>query len=238
LPVTAARVRNRIAQILDWAAARDLRSHDNPAKIAKLLPPIRRDVRHLSAMPYDQVPAFLIELRKQQDVAARALEFTVLTASRLGEVLGARWSEIDGGIWTVPGERMKGGKPHRVPLSRQAAKLLQGLPRNGDLVFPRPKHFTRPLHHSEPLRVMRRLGRTEAVHGFRSSFRDWAAERTAFPFEVCERALAHVTGSAAARAYARSDLLEERRRLMEQWAMFLDAPPVEGNIVTMQRRGL
>jgi integrase len=236
LPVTAARVRNRIAQVLDWAAARDLRSHDNPAKHPKLLSTVRRQVRHLSAMPYDQVPAFLLELRKQQDVAARALEFTILTAARLGEVLGARWDEINGDIWTVPGERMKSGKPHRVPLSRQAVELLQGLPRDGDLVFHRPQHPARMLHHSEPLRVMRRLGRRETIHGFRSSFRDWCSERTAFPYEVCERALAHVTGSQAARAYARSDLLEERRRLIEQWTIFLNAPPVErGQVVVPMR---
>jgi integrase len=236
LPVTAPRVRNRIAQVLDWAAARDLRSHDNPANHPKLLPTIKRQVRHLAAMPYAKLPAFMIELRKQQDIAARALEFTVLTAGRLGEVLGTRWDEISGDIWTVPGGRMKGGKPHRVPLSRQVAELLQALPRDGDLVFHRPRRPDRPLHHSEPLRTMRRLGRRETIHGFRSSFRDWCSERTAFAYEVCERALAHVTGSQAARAYARSDLLEERRRLMEQWATFCSSPPVErGEVVVPMR---
>jgi integrase len=235
LPVTAARVRNRIAQILDWAAARDLRSHDNPAKHPKLLPTIRRQVQHLSAMPYAQVPAFLLELRKEQDVGAKAMEFCILTATRLGEVLGARWGEISGDTWTVPGERMKSGKPHRVPLSRQAVALLQELPRDGDLVFHPPQHPDQRLHHSEPLRVMRRLDRSETVHGFRSSFRDWCSERTGFPYEVCERALAHSTGSQAARAYARSDLLEERRRLMEQWATFLNTPPAErGEVIPMR----
>ena len=182
-----------------------------------------------------QVPAFMIELRKQQDVPAEALEFCILTAARQGEVLGARWDEISGDTWTVPGERMKSGKPHRVPLSQQAATLLQELPRDGELIFCHPRHPDRRLHHTEPLRVMRRLGRSETVHGMRSAFRDWASERTAFPYEVCERALAHSTGSQAARAYARSDLLEERRRLMEQWATFLNTPPAErGEVIPMR----
>ena len=122
-------------------------------------------------------------------------------------------------VWTVPAERMKGGKPHRVPLAPPALELLQALPQDGDLIF-----SDRRLHHSAPLRLLRRLGRTETVHGFRSALRDWASERTAFPYEVCERALAHTTGSQAARAYARSDLLEERRKLMQAWATFLNTP--------------
>jgi len=240
LPVTAARVRNRVAQILDWAAARDLRSTENPAKHPKLLPRIRRRVQHLAAMRYAQMPAFMAALRQQQDVASAAMQFIVLTCARLNEALGAHWSEIDldAAVWTVPGERMKGGKPHRVPLSRQAVELLQALPRNGDLVFHHPERSDRRLHHSEPLRLMRRLGRTETVHGFRSTFRDWASERTGFPYEVCERALAHRTGTEAARAYARSDLLEERRKLMAAWATFLNTPPAEverGEVVVPMR---
>src|SRR5262249_24243869 len=185
---------------------------------------IKHQVRHLAAVPYVEMPALMLELRKHQDIAAKALEFMALTASRSAEVLGARWAEISGDIWTVPGERMKSGKPHRVPLSRQAMDLLQAMPRDGDLFFHHPRHPDHRLHHSEPLRVMRRMGRTETVHGFRSAFRDWASERTAFPYEVCERALAHTTGSQAARAYARSDLLEERRKLMQAWATFLNTP--------------
>jgi integrase len=235
LPVTASRVRNRIAQVLDWAAARDLRSPDNPAKHPKLLPKIKRSVRHLAAMPYVEVPAFMIELRKHEDVAAKALEFMVLTATRSAEVLGMRWDEISGDTWTIPGERMKGGREHRVPLSRQAMELLEAMPRDGELVFHQQRHPDRRLHHSEPLRVMRRLGRSETVHGFRSAFRDWCSERTGFAFEVCERALAHITGSAAARAYARSDLLEERRRLMEQWATFANTAVARGVVVVPMR---
>jgi integrase len=238
-PVTAARVRNRIAQVLDWAAARDLRSHDNPAAARKLLPKIKRQVRHLSAMPYAQVPAFMAELRKQEDDAARALEFAILTAARLGEVLGARWDEINLSDWTweIPGSRMKAGRPHRIPFSKQAVDLLQALPRDGDLVFHRPRHPDRKLHHARPVKMLRRLGYKVTAHGFRSSFRDWAAERTAFPYEVCERALSHVTGSQAARAYARSDLLEERRKLAEAWSAFCSSPPTErGEVVPLRGR--
>jgi integrase len=240
LPVTAARVRNRIAQVLDWAAARDLRSHDNPAAARKLLPKIKRQVRHLSAMPYAHVPAFMAELRKQEDDAARALEFAILTAARLGELLGMRWGEINlsDRTWEIPGSRMKAGRTHRIPLSRQAVDLLQALPRDGDLVFHRPRHPDRKLHHARPVKMLRRLGYNVTAHGFRSSFRDWAAERTGFPYEVCELALAHVTGSQAARAYARSDLIEERRKLMEAWSAFCTTPPVAelGEIIPMRGR--
>jgi integrase len=237
LPVTAARVRNRVAQILDWAAARDLRSPDNPAKHPKLLPRIKRPVRHLAAMQYVEVPGFLLGLRKHQDVAAKALELMVLTAARSNEVLGMRWSEVNltEAVWTVPAERMKGKRPHRVALSKPALELLQAMPRDGELVFHQQRHPDRRLHHSEPLRVMRRLGRSETVHGFRSAFRDWCSERTAFPYEVCERALAHVTGSAAARAYARSDLLEERRKLVQAWATFVNKPIARGDVVVPMR---
>jgi integrase len=237
LPVTAARVRNRIAQVLDWAAARDLRSHDNPAKRPKLLPTIKRQVRHLTAMSYAEVPAFLLELRKQQGVAARALEFAILTATRRGEVLGARWEEIDldHAVWTIPPERMKGGKTLRIPLSRQAVDLLQGLPRDGDLVFHRPQHPARMLRHSEPLRVIRRMGRGETVHGFRSSFSDWAHETTGYPNHIIEMSLAHTVGTAVERAYQRSDLFSRRRQLMDAWSAFLAAPPAAGGEVVALR---
>jgi integrase len=239
LPVTAARVRNRIAQVLDWAIARDLRSSDNPAALRKLLPQINRQVRHLSAMPYAQLPAFMAALHQQQDVAARALELAILTAARLSEVLGMCWSEVDltEAVWTVPAERMKGKREHRIALSKPALRLLQALSRDADLIFHHPQHPDHLLHHSEPLQVMRRMGRRETVHGMRSAFRDWASERTAFPYEVCERALAHVTGSAASRAYARSDRLEERRKLMQAWAMYLDTPAAKaerGEIVPLR----
>ena len=237
LPVTAARVRNRIAQILDWAAARDLRTVDNPAKHPKLLPKIKRQVRHLAAVPYTELPALMSELRQQRDIVSAAVQFIALTCSRLTEALGARWNEISGDIWTVPAERMKSGKAHRVPLSRQALEVLQALPRDGDLIFHRPRHPDHRLHHTEPLRLMRRLGRTETVHGMRSAFRDFASERTRFPYETCERVLAHRFGSEAARAYDRTDRLEERRKLMQTRATFLNTPPTEaarGEVVPLR----
>src|SRR5262249_26475874 len=141
-----------------------------------------RMVEHYAAMAYDQLPDLMVELRAQEGIVARALEFVILTAARVSEAVGARWSEISGDVWTVPAERMKGGKPHRVPLSRRAMELLEVLPRNRELIFPGPK-FGLALNINAPRKLLTGMGHRVTVHGFRSSFRDWAAERTNFPSE-------------------------------------------------------
>src|SRR4029453_7795168 len=181
--------------ILDWAAARDLRPHDNPARRPNLLPKRKRVKQHFTAMPYSEIGAFMERLRNVEGVAARALEFLILTAARPGEVLGARWSEIEGDVWTVPGERMKTGRPHRVPLSKRAVELLADLPREGEYVFP-GRHAGRPYAHDGLIKLCYRLGCNVTAHGFRATFKTWASERTNYPREIIEAALAHVIGDA------------------------------------------
>ena len=178
-------------------------------------------------------------LRAQDSVAAKALEFVVLTAARSGEVLGARWSEIDINerIWVVPAVRMKGGREHRVPLSDRALAILKDMKTLGqdDFVFPgqRPR---RPLGTNALTLLLRKMGRRDlTVHGFRSSFRDWCAERTSFPSEVAEMSLAHAIGNKVEAAYRRSDLFEKRRRLMDEWARFCDAPAADAAVIPMRR---
>jgi len=243
-PETASRVRGRIESILDWAKASGYRAGENPARWKGHLDHLLaertkvRMVEHYAAMPYDDLPGFLIELCKKKGIDARALEFTILTAARVSEVVEARWSEISGDVWTIPIERMKGGKPHRVPLSRRAMDLLEMLPRNGDLIFPGPK-FGRALHINAPRKVLIGMGHRVTVHGFRSSFRDWAAEQTNFAGEVAEMALAHVVGNKVEAAYRRDDMFEKRRRLMYQWATFCTAPAQEPqtNVALLRRKG-
>jgi integrase len=232
-PETAGRVRGRIESILDWASTRGYRSGENPARwrghIDHLLPKrskVRR-VRHHPALPYSQIHDFVARLRDMDSVAARALEFTILTAARTGEVLGARWDEIDldNRLWTIPAERMKNGRQHRVPLSKPAVAILEGIRSNrrNDLVFPgnRPK---RPLSNMALTMLLRRSGHQDiTVHGFRSTFRDWAAECTAFPREVAEMALAHTVSDSVEAAYRRGDLFEKRRGLMEAWGELSDS---------------
>ena len=228
-PETASRVRGRIESILDWAKARGYRTGENPARwkghLKNLLPPRSkvRMVEHYAAMPYDQLPALMVELRVQDGIDARALEFTILTAARVSEAVGARWSEISGDVWTIPAERMKGGKPHRVPLSRRAMDLLEMLPHNGDLIFPGPK-FGRALNINAPRKLLIDMGHSVTVHGFRSSFRDWVAERTSYPNHVAEAALAHAVADKVEKAYRRTDLFEKRRRLMADWAAWCSRP--------------
>jgi integrase len=244
-PETASRVRGRIESILDWAKARGYRTGENPARwkghLKNLLPPrskVRR-VEHYSAMPYDQLPGLMVELRAQEGIVARALEFTILTAARVSEALGARWSEISGDVWTIPAERMKGGKAHRVPLSQRAMDLLEAPPRNEELIFPGPK-LRRALNINAPRKLLIDMGHTVTVHGFRSSFRDWADARTNYPNHVVEQALAHVIGSKVEQAYRRSDLFEKRRRLMQQWATFCTTAPAQersSNVAPMRRMG-
>jgi integrase len=231
---TASRIRGRIEQVLGWATVHHYRQGDNPARWQGLLEhalpsPAKTKVVHLAALPYPEVPQFMIELRGRDEISAKALEFTVLTAARAGEVLGMVWTEIEGDVWTIPAERMKAKKEHRAPLSRRAAEILASLPRTGEHVFPieRKRGMLRPLQELRP-------GVT--VHGFRSSFRDWAAERTNFPREVAEMALAHAIPSAVEAAYRRGDLFTKRSKLMESWGQYCERP-ISGQVTTFRSVG-
>jgi len=251
-PETAGRLRGRIENVLDWAKVRGYRAGENPARwrghLDKLLAARGkvRKVEHHAALPYAELPGFLVALRQQEGIAARALEFAILTAARTGETIGARWSEFDllDKTWTVPDERMKAGKPHRVPLSARVLAILEGMQPHrhageaDGYVFP-GGNIGKPLSNMAFLMLLRRMGRGDlTAHGFRSSFRDWAAERTHFPSEVAEMALAHVVGSKVEAAYRRGDMFEKRRRLMDAWAEFCTTEPVERDkVVPMQRRG-
>lgn len=225
---TASRLRGRIESILDWATVRGYREGPNPARwkghLDQTLP--RRSkvakVRHHPALPFDELPAFMKELRALEGIAPRALEHIILTATRTGETIGARWPEVDlrARAWTVPAVRMKSGREHKIPLSDVDVALLKGVKEQaqGDLVFP-GLSGKKPLSNMACLAVLERMGRTDiTVHGFRSTFRDWAAERTNFPREVVEMALAHVIPDKTEAAYRRGDLFEKRRKLMEAWA--------------------
>jgi integrase len=242
-PETASRLRGRIERVLDAAKAKGLRGGENPARwrghLNQLLPKRQRLTRgHHAAMPYSDVPAFIKDLQSRRGTATLTLEFTILTAARSGEVLGARWPEfdLDRAIWTVPGDRMKAGREHRVPLSRRALKIVKMMEenRNGEFVFPGEK-VGRPLSVMALEMVLRRMKIENAtVHGFRSSFRDWAAECTNCPNEVCEAALAHVIENKAEAAYRRGDLFEKRRKLMDVWGDYCTTPKV-GKIVAFRR---
>jgi integrase len=228
---TASRLRGRIEKVLDAAKAKGFRDGENPARwrghLDHLLPRRSKLSRpHHPAMPYEDVPAFISNLREREGIAPLALEFCILTAARSGEVLGLRWSEIDFGraVWTVPATRMKAGREHRVPLSGRAIAILRGLAASnqGEFAFAgqRPN---KSLSSKSMELVLRRMNINDAtVHGFRSSFRDWAAECTDFANEVCEAALAHVIENKAEAAYRRSDLFDKRRQLMEAWASYCD----------------
>lgn len=247
-PETAARLRGRIEAVLDWAAVRGYRSAANPARwkghLDKLLPPrskVQR-VRHHPALSYEEVGAFMADLRQREESAASALEFTILTASRTSEVLNARWDEFDLGakVWCIPGERMKAGKDHRVPLPDAAMCVLTRMAevRRGAFVFPGQKK-DRPLSNMVFLQLLKRMGRSDlTTHGFRSTFRDWASERTAFSREVAEMALAHTIGDKVEAAYRRGDLFDKRRELMEAWASFCAILPVKGKVVPPNVGGL
>jgi integrase len=223
---TASRLRGRIERVLDFAKARGMRSGENPARwrghLDAILPRRAKLTRgHHKAMPFHELPAFMQELKERQGVAPRALEFLVLTAARSGEVLGARWAEIDlqGRLWTVPRERMKAGREHRVPLCDRAISMLTEMEpiRTSEFVFPGLKHG-KPLSSMALEMTLRRMKVDVTVHGFRSAFRDWAGETTAFPREIAEAALAHIVGDQTERAYRRGDALDKRRHLMEAWA--------------------
>jgi integrase len=227
-PELASRVRGRIEAVLGWATVHGYRSGENPARwgghLQNLLPKRSKvaPVEHHPALPYPEIAAFMVDLRAREGVAARALQFAILTAARTGEVIGARWDEIDVAerLWIVPGERMKSGREHRVPLSDAALAALgpQGAP--DEFVFP-GRHPGQPIGHTTLFALLQRMGRGDlTVHGFRATFRQWAAERTSFPREVAELALAHAVGDAVERAYQRSDLFQKRRQLADAWAWF------------------
>jgi integrase len=255
-PETASRVRGRIESVLDWATARGYRQGENPARwkghLENLLPrpskakaAARRENgrgEHHAALPYGEIAAFMAELRRQKGVAARALEFTILTAARTSEAIGARWDEIDltAKIWTVPGDRMKAGQEHRAPLAERTVAILEEMAaiREGDFVFLGGR-AGRPLSDIAMTQTLRRMGRGDltTVHGFRSSFSDWCAEQTNFPAEVRAMALAHAVGDKVEAAYRRGDLFQKRRQLAEAWARFCSAPPVAGGVVPLHRAG-
>jgi integrase len=240
-PETASRVRGRIESILDWSKVHRYRDGENPAawrgNLDKLLPKRSkvRKVEHHAAMPYDALPAFMAELRQQNGSAARALEFCILNAARTGEVLTARPSEIAGGVWTVPGERMKGGQTHRVPLAKRASAVASG--GSGSFLFPSRYHPEKPLSNMAMLKLLDHMGHGDiTVHGFRSTFKDWARDRTRFDNYVVEAALAHISGDKVERAYARSDVLGKRRILMQAWADFCASKPAakDKNVVELR----
>lgn len=229
---TASRVRGRIENVLDWATARGHRTGANPAQwkghLDKILPAPRRvaAVEHHPAVPIDEAPSFYAALRQRDGIAARALEFALLTAARSGEARGATWAEIDleRALWTVPAARMKAGIEHRVPLSPAAVQLLRALPRVEDceLVFPGARG--RPLSDMSMTGVMRRMSLPYVPHGLRSTFRDWAAERTEFPRDLAEKALAHTLDNKTEAAYRRGDMIERRAAMMAAWADYLSGP--------------
>jgi integrase len=238
-PETAGRVRGRIESILDWAKVRGYRVGENPARwrghLDKLLPARGkvRKVEHHAALSYAELPSFLVALREQDGISARALEFTILTAARTGETIGARWNEINllEKTWTVSAERMKAGREHRVPLSARALGILEEMQahRQADdgFVFPGGKSGE-PLSNMAFLMLLRRMKRDDlTAHGFRATFKTWASERTGFQNEIVEAALAHVVGSKVEQAYMRGDMFEKRRRLMQQWATFCTTSPAQ-----------
>ena len=239
---TASRVRGRMETILDAAKARGYRDGENPARwrghIAQILPVRSRLTRgHHKAMTYDAIPAFVGALHKREAVAALALEFTILTAARTGEVIGAKWDEVDleKAIWTIPASRMKAGKEHRVPLSPRAVEILkstQGLRK--DWLFPATKGGS--MSGMAMSMLLRRMKVDVTVHGFRSGFRDWSAECTGYAHEVAEMALAHTIENKVERAYRRGDLFDKRRRLMDDWATYCATLPAAGVNVTPIRK--
>jgi integrase len=240
-PESASRLRGRIEAILDWAAVSGFRPADtpNPARWGGHLKhvfaaPGKRAKEHLAAMPFADVPAFMAKLRAVNSIAARAHEFLILAAARRSEVLGAKWSEVEGAVWTVPRERTKAHREHRVPLAPRCLEILRDLPRAGNLIFPGRDGA---LNENAFRYLLRRLGAGQYTpHGFRSSFRDWCGEHTSFPREVAEAALAHATGDAVERAYRRGDALEKRRKLMDAWASYCAKPVAAGEVVVPMRK--
>jgi integrase len=241
VPETASRLRGRIENVLGWATVHHYRSGDNPARwqghLEHALPAVQKG-EHLAALPFADVPAFMIKLRQDTSVSARCLETIVLTALRLDEAREGTWDEIDFDekVWTVPANRMKAGEKHRVPLSPAAIAALKDMAaiRQSDFIFPGARGG--PISKSTPLRLVKQLAGDVTIHGFRSSFRDWAAERTSYPREVAEQVLAHAIPNATEAAYRRGELLEKRRRLMDAWASYCGKPPATGKVLPIRAR--
>jgi integrase len=248
---TASRLRGRIESVLAWSIAQGHRSGPNPAAwrghLSEILPRPSdvHDTRHHAALDYVEVAKFVTDVRNQGGIGSRALELTILTATRTGEAIGARWSEIDlaAKLWTIPPERLKTGKkvkkPHRVPLSPPAVALLQGLrnfaPEDAVFVFPGLKPGA-PLSNGALLMLLERMGRGDiTTHGFRASFRNWAGAQTSFPREVVETCLGHLVGDATERAYWRDDMLDRRRKVMDAWGAFCDRPQT-AKVLPMRRK--
>lgn len=242
---TATRLRGRIENVLSWATVRGYRHGDNPARwrghLDQLLakPSKVATVSHHAALHYTQIGAFMMELRQQKGIGASALEFAILTACRSGEVRGAAWDEFDQAakVWAIPGTRMKAGREHTVPLSDAALAVIARMQGNrlDNFVFPGAKEG-RPLSDMSMGAVLRRMNRGDLTqHGFRSTFRDWCAEQTAYPHEMAEMALAHTIGNKTEAAYRRGDLLEKRRRMMADWATRCATPDAPGKVVAMRK---
>ena len=239
---TASRLRGRIESILNWAKTRGYRKGDNPARwrghLDNVLPNLRRrqHIEHHAALPYKLVGEFVRDLRDQERDAAEALEFTILTLARTGETIGAERVEfdLDARTWNIPGGRMKSHKSHRVPLSPRALAIVtERIKTGGKFVFP-GRDADKPMSNMAMLQLLKRMERDDiTVHGFRSSFRDWAAECTNYPQEVCEMALAHAIGSDVEAAYRRGDLFDKRRRLMNDWAKYCEQSE-RGNVISMR----
>jgi integrase len=250
---TANRVRGRIEKVLDRARALKLRGGENPARwkghLDQLLPAKSQvsPVEHHPALPYSDLPAFMAKLRKRNGVSARALEFTILTIARTGDTVGAKWSEIDQKekLWTVPAARVKGKKgarkrDHVVPLTAQALALLEDLPSDGAYVFPGGKKGDglSNMAMAEALKEMGIAGDVATVHGFRSTFKDWASEQTSYPNKLSEMAMAHTVSDKVEQAYRRGDMREKRRRLMQDWANFCASPVSDrANVVSIRTAG-
>jgi integrase len=237
---TAVRVLRRIRWVLDFAKVNGYRDGENPAawdgglEHALPAPGSVTSVKHHAALPFAQVHDFVAQLRQQPGIPAQALEFLILTAARTGEVIGARWDEIDLATkrWVVPAARMKAKKDHRVPLCDRAIAILKALPRESDFVFP-GEQKGKPMGHSTMDGVRKRMGRLDfVVHGLRSTFRDWASEKTTYPNHVVEMALAHTISSSVEKAYRRGDLLSQRAALMADWQKYTDTPPAGDATVT------
>lgn len=242
-PETASRVRGRIEKILGWCKVNGYRDGENPARwrdnLDQLLPKLSevRTVTHYPALPYAELPAFMQKLRQQEGTAARALEFTILTAARTEEVILAGPGEINkrDKLWTAPANHMKLKREHLVPLGTRALKLLDGA--SESYLFPSAAHPDKHLSNMAMLMVLERMGYGHVtVHGFRSTFKDWCRDRTRFENYVSEAALAHASGDKIEAAYARSDVLDKRRKLMDAWAAFCASPPatVGGEVVTLR----
>ena len=240
---TASRVRGRIESVLDWARVRGYRAGENPARwrghLDHLLarPSKVRAVKHYSSLPYAEIGKFIVLLREREGASARALEFIILTAARAGEVVGMRWAEVDlvAKAWVIPASRMKAGREHRVPLNMAAVALLERIHQNreNDFVFPGQRRAG--LSHTALDRLLRyRMKSGVCTHGFRATFRTWAAERTSFQRETIEAALAHVVGDETERAYQRGDMFEKRRHLMDAWARYIDQEPASAEVVPLR----